>query len=249
MKKSKITFKSFIKEVWKELIRKEMLFLIISFILFVFTWHFELFSEYPAIKIITMILVTISFSVNFLSELSKKNLTKWDLAVNFSFLLMLVSSSIIVIAQASNDPNTTTIAIAFFIISILIILLVTTARNIVQGTSMLLTEDSKSVKLNLFKSIILYTSVALSIIILFGAAFTLLNNESGGIKETIPEENNLGYFLPYYYSAQVFYANSYGDLTPSIDSIKLLSIFETWVGIIIHIFILGKVISNLSKQK
>lgn len=150
------------------------------------------------------------------------------------YALIFLFYLIIYISMSVGETNITAIVILAFFFSVLL------ASSISYYSSL-----RKSKKL--LPLILTYLGLAMSIIILFGGLFILV----GGAEEdqiTNSEGEKLTDTWDYIaYSASNFYSNNFGEI-PSGKS-RLISNFELAISFIIHIIILGEVITNLKQNE
>ena len=93
-----------------------------------------------------------------------------------------------------------------------------------------------------------YIGLALSIIAIFSFIYVMIDPFKTGNLLKRADKEVLGQYDPLYFSSVTFYTLGYGDIYPKGDIIQLASQIEVMIGSIIHIIILGWVISNNLKE-
>lgn len=92
--------------------------------------------------------------------------------------------------------------------------------------------------------IIAYLALAGSLIVLFGFGFSIATDLVGNELKWISVNSNVTDAWDFiYFSALVFYTNTFGDILPYGFS-KILVILELVISFVIHIIILGKVVNS-----
>jgi hypothetical protein len=158
--------------------------------------------------------------------------TGYIFIINLLFELLLGA---VIYFKISNTlpvfPILTILGLGFFIISFFILFL--------------LIKSYKSIIL----IIILYAFTALATIILFGFLFStfsgLPNHGLYDLNNT--KLNDLSSTL--YFSSSTFYSISYGDIIPKGNILRLISQLEALAATIIHVILLGWLVSKYLKKK
>ncbi len=102
---------------------------------------------------------------------------------------------------------------------------------------------------NILKIIILYIFLVFSVIILFGYSFAFINVFGGGNEIKWASENKVveDIWDSIYFSAQIFYSRNSGEIVP-LGLSRLLIVIELVFSAIIHIIVLGSIVSRLREK-
>lgn len=197
-------------------------FLLISFLLFKYTFSSKICIT---AKIFIALLIPFFYFMHH-KKTSESMPAKFE---RFSFYPVFILLSLSILAYVAMLVGDVTLSL---------ILLFTTPTLLLFGLvlsyGLSLMNSKRKVSL-----IFSYIMLCLSTIVFFGFIFSLAPLFNSNLSYAYKEGNVTGMNDLLYFSAQTYYASSYGDVYPVGDFSRLASIFEVAFSFIIHVIILG----------
>lgn len=215
-----------VKSSWKHIL------VIVLFMLFYIVSQFD---SLP--KTIKILLLIVPIAVHIWVYRPTKHYQTFD---KFQYGAAVVSLIFIWLVYLAGLLGDTQISIMFFMILAGIVVgmaIVTSGRDLFKSKT-------------IWKIAISYLSLTTVIIMLFGVVYIYLGSNGNGLiwESGLATNQNVVDKWAYYFSAQVYYSNTLGDILPYGHS-RYVIIAESIVSAIFHIIILGFVISTLSQRK
>lgn len=225
----KVKIKELFKEEWKDWTFKVLSIILIPFVLLF------LFSPQKSLtKVISLLIFIIFLSLNTIKNFKKENSNPNKIYSIYQSLTLILfwliyffyyTGKIVVVAIT-----------AFFTVLVIMIF--------VGYFSYILLRSSK----HWLKIAVGYIGLAFSIIAIFSVIYVIIDPlKTGNVLKRF-DGDELGRYDPLYFSSVTFYTLGYGDVYPKGDIIKLASQIEVMIGSIIHVIIIGWVITTNLKN-
>lgn len=220
-----------IDKLKNEIRNKYVLFYIVAAVSLLLTWSLR--DSPVTIKILTIFLFVVSqYFYN------TKIMTDDDLFFRFAKWTYFILVLLVAITYLAFSVQEIEIAVITFLIipfAVLIGFFISMFSSLWEG---------KSIRV----VIISYIILVFIVIVLFGYFFIFLSvSEGNGIRWASGNTAVEDFWDFIYFSAQIFYSNNFGDIVP-LGLSRLLAVVELAFSAIIHIIVLGTIITRLSEK-
>jgi len=212
----------------------------LTYVVVVLTCVSVFFANLPTtVKIgflVVLLITQFLYSLNFKYPLGV-TIVNWTVFADF----LLIAIAYVAISVKDYDIAAITTLLAIAVVLLLPILL-----NLIKLWEV---KDSKHKPLlKIIAIVLMYTFLAISMIILFGFLFIISDSTAGSeiIRpcNTTPSNTTLTGEDFLFYSGTVFYSSTFGDMVPQGFS-RWLTLFECMVSYIFHVILLGVIVSSI----
>lgn len=224
---SNISKKTIIERIPEDLKNKYFKFLLISTLLFLIMWYF---TTSEIVRIITLVVVVFAYTLHTFKMSSKSE-------VNAYYLILIWLSFFIYIASLFHNVSLVLNGLWFMIVFVFLASLI---------SSFVAVYNSKTVPV-LIITYMIFTCILLS---MFGVLYLVVDVFDGNdIKNSFNSTYSMDLLDYVYFSSTMYFSSNYGGFYPVGNLMRLITQFQVAWSFIIHIILLGRVMTRLENKK